>query len=251
MNTTSSGTSTPRQADDPAFLTTRWSMVLSAGGERTPEAERALESLCQAYWFPLFAHVRRSGRTAADAEDLTQAFFEKLLEKRWLADADRERGRFRSFLLGSLKHFLANEWDKAHAAKRGGRHRIIALDAETAEHRLQMEPADDASPDKAFDRRWALAVLDAVLVRLRGEFAASGKAEMFDHLKGTLEVGGTDVPYAQLAAGLGMTPGAVRVAAHRLRRRYRELLRDEIAQTVAAGEDVADELRHLIAAISG
>jgi RNA polymerase sigma-70 factor (ECF subfamily) len=250
MNTSSSATGTPRQADDPAFLTTRWSMVVRAGDAGSPEAARALESLCQAYWYPLFAYVRRTGRAVADAEDLTQAFFEKLLEKGWLADADRERGRFRSFLLGSLKHFLANEWDKSHAVKRGGRHRIIPLDAETAERRLTMEPADTSPPDKAFDRRWALALLEVVLVRLRDEFAGAGKLDLFERLKGTLE-SGRDVSYPQLAGELGMSEGALRVAAHRMRRRYRELLRNEIAQTVAAGEDVDDELRYLIGALSG
>lgn len=249
MNKSSSwGVSRP--AADAAFLTTRWSMVLTAGDDQSPEAARALEALCQAYWYPLFAYVRRTGRPAADAEDLTQGFFEKLLEKGWLADADRERGRFRSFLLGSIKHFLANEWDKAHARKRGGRHQIVSLDAQTAEARLTQEPVDEASPDRAFDRRWALALLETVLNRLREEYDGAGKGGLFEHLKGTLEVGRPEVPYPELADKLKMNEGAIRVAAHRFRRRYRELLRQEIAHTVASEREIDDELRQLLDALS-
>jgi RNA polymerase sigma factor (sigma-70 family) len=235
----------------PAFVTTRWSVVLSAGGEESPEATHALEHLCQAYWFPLYAHVRRLGNQPADAEDLTQAFFEKLLEKDWLASVDRERGRFRNFLLSSLKHFLANEWDKARAQKRGGHVTIVPLDAPAGETRLQQEPSTAAAPDREFDRRWALAVLEAVLSRLENEYRDAGKSKLFDQLKVTIGGDRSEIHYADLSRDLGMSEGSVRVAAHRLRQRYRELLRAEIAQTVATEAEVEDELRYLFAALSG
>lgn len=226
-------------------------MVLSAGQHQSPEAARALETLCGAYWYPLFAYVRRTGRQVADAEDLTQAFFERLLEKDWLAEANRERGRFRSFLLGSLKHFLANEWDKGQARKRGGGCLVISLDAQTADRRLQMEPADAATPETAFDRRWALALLGVVLDRLGKEYAQGGKAALFEALKGSLEADRSEVSYVRLAEELALSEGAVRVAVHRLRRRYRELLREEIAQTVSSPHEVDEEWRHLLQALSG
>jgi len=242
-------TATP--AASPAFVTTRWSVVLSAGGEESPEAARALEHLCRAYWFPLYAHVRRLGNQPADAEDLTQAFFAKLLEKDWLASANRERGRFRTFLLGAFKHFLANEWDKARAQKRGGRVQIIPLDAPAGETRLRHEPATSTTPDREFDRRWALAVLETVLSRLENEYRESGKSKLFDQLKVTIGGDRSEIHYAELGRLLSMSEGSVRVAAHRLRQRYRELLRAEIAQTVATEQEVEDELRYLFAALSG
>lgn len=241
--------SPPRSAA-PVFVTTRWSVVLSAQAGDSPEAARALEQLCGAYWFPLYAHVRRLGHSPADAEDLTQAFFARLLANDGFGVADRERGRFRSFLLGSFKHFLANEWDKARAQKRGGHLQIIPLDTPAGEDRLQLEPATVTSPDREFDRRWALALLDTVLTRLEAEHAEQGKARLFTGLKGTLAGGRGDVPMAQLARELGLSEGAARVAAHRFRARYRELLRAEIAQTVATPAEVEDELRHLFAALA-
>lgn len=240
----------PTPPPSPVFVTTRWSVVVSAQGKDSPEAARALEHLCQAYWYPLYAHVRRLGHGPADAEDLTQAFFAKLLEKGWLAVADRDRGRFRSFLLGSLKHFLANEWDRARAEKRGGRVQIISLDAPVGEDRLRQEPATATTPEREFDRRWALALLDTVLGRLEREYAEQGKAALFQQLKGTLGGDRADRAHAQPARALAMSEGAVRVAAHRLRRRYRELLRLEIAQTVATANQVEDELRQLFAALA-
>lgn len=242
---------TQRLPESPVFVTTRWSVVLSAKVKDSPEAVRALEQLCREYWYPLYAHIRRLGRSPADAEDLTQSFFARLLEKDWLAVADRERGRFRSFLLSSLKHFLANEWDKARAQKRGGHVQIVPLDAPAGEKRLQFEPAAGNAPDLEFDRRWALTLLDTVLARLEREYIANGKARLFDRLKGTLGDERSGIPYPRLATELAMSEGAVRVAAHRLRQRYRELLRDEIAQTVATTAEVEDELRHLFAALSG
>jgi len=233
------------------FATTHWSVVLSAGERESPESARALETLCRGYWYPLYVYVRRTGRSPQDAEDLTQAFFERLLEKEWLTAADRSRGRFRSFLLSSLKHFLANEWDKASARKRGGHVRILSLDAKAAETRFHHEPADTATPDKQFDRRWALTLLDTVLKRLQQEYTDDGKAGLFEHLKGTLGGKRSTVPYAKLGEMLQMSEGAVKVAVHRLHQRYRVILRAEIAQTVAVGGDVEDELRHLFAALSG
>jgi len=238
-------------AANPAFVTTRWSVVLSAGENDSPDAVRALEHLCRAYWFPLYAHVRRLGNQPADAEDLTQAFFEKLLEKKWLASADRERGRFRTFLLSSLKHFLANEWDKARAQKRGGHVTIVPLDAPAGETRFQHEPSTTATPDREFDRRWALAVLETVLARLEKEYCDGGKSKLFDQLKVTIGGDRSEIHYAGLGRDLSMSEGSVRVAAHRLRQRYRELLRSEIAQTVATAEEVEDELRYLFAALAG
>jgi RNA polymerase sigma-70 factor (ECF subfamily) len=224
---------------------------VSAQRKDSPETTQALEQLCRAYWYPLYAHVRRAGHSPADAEDLTQAFFARLIAKDWLAVADRERGRFRSFLLGSLKHFLANEWDKARAGKRGGRVQIISLDAPTGENRLQHEPVAPGSPDQEFDRRWALALLDAVLARLAAEHHAAGKAAQFERLKPALGGDRSAVDYRQLSRELTMSEGAARVAVHRLRQRYRELLRDEIAQTLAREDEVEEELRHLFSALSG
>ncbi len=241
----------PTPAASPAFVTTRWSAVLSAGEQDSPEAARALEQLCRSYWFPLYAHVRRLGNQPADAEDLTQAFFAKLLEKDWLAAADRERGRFRTFLLSSLKHFLSNEWDKARAQKRGGHVTIVPLDAPAGETRLQHEPSTPAMPDREFDRRWALALLDTVLGRLEREHAENGKSRLFESLKVTIGGDRSGIHYAELGRALGMSEGSVRVAVHRLRQRYRELLRAEIAQTVSTEQEVDDELRYLFAALSG
>jgi RNA polymerase sigma-70 factor (ECF subfamily) len=233
------------------FATTRWSVVVTAGHADTTRAHAALEDLCGAYWYPLYAFVRRQGHNAHDAEDLTQAFFAQLLEKNWIASADRERGRFRSFLLISLKHFLANEWNRAQAQKRGGRIRIVPLKAGDAESRYQREPSDTATPDKAFDRQWALALLDRVLAALREELAAQGKERQFNLLKSCLAGSRESQPYARLAVELGTTEGAVKVTVHRMRQRYRELLRAEIAETVADPAEVDEEMRALFAALAG
>lgn len=240
----------PRAAS-PVFVTTRWSVVRSARSMDSPEAARALEQLCGTYWFPLYAHVRRLGHGPDDAADLTQAFFARLLEKDGLSSADRERGQFRSFLLGALKHFLTNEWDRAKAKKRGGHLQIVPLDPPAGEERLQLEPATQTTPDREFDRRWALALLDTVLALLAQEYSAAGKEGLFTVLKETLGASRSEVSQRELAKALGMSEGAVRVASHRLRRRYRELLREEIAQTVTTPADVEDELRHLFAALAG
>jgi RNA polymerase sigma factor (sigma-70 family) len=219
-------------------------------GTDSPQAHQALETLCRNYWYPLYAYVRRQGHSAHDAQDLTQAFFARLLEKNYLADVQREKGRFRSFLLASLKHFLANEWDREQALKRGGGKRLIALDEDSAESRYKLEPKDEVSADKIYERRWALTLLDQVLAKLRGEFERDGKLEQFETLKQYLSAGRTSVSYAQAADKLGMNEGAIKVAVHRLRKRYRELLRAEIAQTVATASEVEAEIRYLFAALS-
>jgi RNA polymerase sigma-70 factor (ECF subfamily) len=215
--------------------------VLTAGGAESPQAGRALEELCRAYWYPLYAYVRRRGYETHEAEDLTQEFFARLLAKNYLADVDREKGKFRSFLLASLKHFLANEWDKARAQKRGGDQMLVSLDAET---RYQREPVDEASADKLLDRAWAVALLDLVLVRLEAE----SDSKHFAALKSFLTASKDAIPYAEVADKLGTSEGAVKVAVHRLRKRYRVLLREEIAHTVATPADVDEEIRHLFAA---
>jgi len=233
------------------FTPTHWSVVLAAAGRAdSTHARDALEKLCRNYWLPIYAFVRRQGRSPHDAQDLTQEFFARLLEKNFLAGVRREKGRFRSFLLVSLKHFLANEWDKTAAQKRGGGRVPISIDAALAESSFDLEPADVLTADKIFDRRWALALLEQVLRRLREEYTRDGKEKQFEQLKPTLTEASRSVPYAEIAARLGTSEGAVKVAVHRLRQRYRELLRAEIADTVAGAEDVDDEIRSLFAALA-
>jgi len=225
------------------FAATRWTVVLAAAQQTSHESRRALEELCRIYWYPLYVYVRRSGYEEHTAEDLTQEFFAKLLAKKTLAGVDPTKGKFRSFLVASLKHFLANEWDKARAQKRGGDRTIVSLDAET---RYRTEPADGLTADKLLDRRWALALLDQVLGRLQAE----SEPQQFALLKPVLTAGAETILYAEVAGRLGMTEGAVKVAVHRLRKRYRVLLREEIAHTVASSAEVDEELRHLFAAFS-
>ncbi|KAF0175240.1 MAG: DNA-directed RNA polymerase subunit sigma24 [Limisphaerales bacterium] len=233
------------------FVTTRWTVVLAAGRKSSPHSDRALGELCQTYWYPLYAYVRRRGHAKEDAEDLVQAFFARFLEKNYLDGLSAERGRFRAFLLASLKHFLANEWDKAQRQKRGGGSEHLSLDWQSADGRFHLEPADATSPDVAFDREWALALLGRVIARLQAECAAEGKADLFTHTKGFLTASAAAIPFAGAGARLGMEEGAVRVAVHRLRKRYRTLLRDEIAQTLADPAQVEEELRSLQAALAG
>ena len=233
------------------FVTTHWSVVLSAGRSDSTRAQAALASLCETYWYPLYAYVRRRGYGPEDAQDLTQEFFARLLRQHWLAQADRTRGRFRTFLLAALSHFLANEWDKARAQKRGGAVQIVPLQLDTAETRYGLEPADLLTPEQCYERRWALALLDRVLNRLRDENAAAEKAEAFDALKPCLLGDRQNQPYAFLANKLGTTEGAVKAAVHRLRQRYRQLLRDEIAHTVATPAEVEEEMRYLISVLAG
>jgi RNA polymerase sigma factor (sigma-70 family) len=223
---------------------------MTAGTTDSPAAKQALETLCTTYWYPLYAYVRRQGHGPHDAQDLTQAFFERLLERNFLAQVQREKGRFRSFLLASLKHFLANEWDRERALKRGGGRKLIALDDDSAEGRYKLEPKDDLSADRIYERRWALTLLDKVLGNLRAEYENAGKAEVFEILKEYLSARRTSVSYAHAAQKLGMNEGAVKVAVHRLRKRYRELLRAEIAHTVATASEIEAEIRYLFAVLS-
>ncbi len=226
------------------FVPTHWTVILAAKGDTT-HAQVALEKLCQTYWPPIYAFVRRQGKTPHDAQDLTQEFFARLLEKNYLANVERAKGKFRSFLLASLKHFLANEWDKANTLKRGGGRSIISIDEKTAETRCGVELPDNVSADKIFERRWATALLDSTLARLRDEYVADGKKTIFEELKGTLAGERSAIPYSQIALKLSTTEGNIKVAVHRVRTRYRELLRQEIAQTVASPNDVEEELRNL------
>ena len=236
---------------DATFVTTHWSVVLAARRSDTTRAQAALARLCQGYWYPLYAYVRRRGYSAPDAQDLTQEFFARLLGQNWLAQADRERCRFRTFLLAALNHFLANEWDKGQTQKRGGGVQIVPLQLDSAETRYGQEPADPLTPEQCFDRRWALALLEEVLKRLHQEHVAAGTGKMFDALKPCLVGDRQAQPYAALGAELGMSEGAVKVAVHRLRQRYRQLLREEIANTVATPEEVTEEMHHLFAVLAG
>lgn len=224
--------------------------MLAAGRSDSTHARSALETLCRTYWQPIYAFVRRQGHSPHDAQDLTQEFFARLLESQSLADVDRTKGRFRSFLLASLKHFLANEWDKAHAQKRGGGRVLIPIDAQSAETSCGVDPADQTTADKIFDRRWALAVLDHALRRLREEHIREGKETLFEQLKVTLTEASRSVRYTEIAARLDMSEGAVKVAVHRLRQRYRELVRAEIADTVATASEVEEEIRALFSALA-
>ena len=232
------------------FLTTRWSVVLAAGKPEAPAARQALSDLCQIYWYPLYAYVRRRGYNLEDAQDLTQSFFARLLERNTVGSADPERGRFRAFLLASLKNFLSNEWDRNTAQKRGGGKSHISLDFRLADQRFASEPADPRTPERAFERAWALSVLERVLARIGEDFRTRGRWELFEALKPTLTAGEDGTPYGQIARNLGMSEGSIKVAAHRLRGTFRDALREEIGQTVAHPEDLEDELSHLIAALA-
>lgn len=246
--TTPTGSDAPRQ---PVFVTTHWSLVLSARDKNSPQSADALEKLCRTYWYPLYAYVRRTGQSKENAEDLTQAFFARLLEKNFLNAAEPERGRFRSFLLVALKRFLANEWDRVRAQKRGGGQTHVPLDTELAERKFQAEiTAGEISPDRLYDRRWALTLLEQTMARLRAEFEHAGKIGEFERLKSFLTADKREIPCPAVAVELGMSESALRVAVHRLRKRYRELFREEIGHTLAEGEDIDTELRYLLAVLS-
>ena len=235
---------------NPVFATTHWSVVLAAGDTAAPGSQAALASLCQTYWYPLYAHVRRRGHGAEDACDLTQGFFAELLTRNAVELADPQRGRFRTFLLAALDHFLHHVHRDAHALKRGGGIEIISMDAQDAEQRFALEPADPRSPDREFDRHWALATLERARSRLRHEFSLAGKTELFDVLRPHLQGDAEGPAYAQIAAQLNMTVVTVKVTVHRLRRRYGELLREEVAHTLANPADAEAEIRHLMEALS-
>lgn len=233
-----------------AFHTTRWSVVLAAQGRSSRDEFASLEALCGQYWPPLYAYVRHRGHSAHDAQDLTQAFFARLLEKEWLTAADQERGRFRTFLLVALKHFLSNERDRAQAQKRGGGMDLISLDADEAEGLYAGRDLATLPAESLFERRWALTLLETVMQRLRAEYEAMGKLAEHELLKPSLTAERGEIPYDEWAATLGMEPASVRSSVHRLRKRFREMFREEIASTVADPADVDDEMRAVIAALS-
>ena len=230
------------------FPTTRWTLVVAAGDPRRKEARSALVSLCESYWYPLYAYVRRRGYPPEHAQDLTQEFFMRLLEGRYLDRADPENGRFRAFILTSLKFFLGDEGDRERAQKRGGG-AVLPLELSSGEERYRREPAHDETPERIFERRWALSVLDRVVEKLRDEFVQHGRSEHFERLKIFL-LGQSDARYAELARQMNTSEGALKVAIHRLRKRYREIFRQEIADTVADPAEVESELRYLAAALS-
>jgi DNA-directed RNA polymerase specialized sigma24 family protein len=232
------------------FATTHWSVVLQAGSGESPHAAAALEHLCRAYWYPLYAYVRRRGYGPEDAQDLTQEFFARLLARNDLAAVDRKRGRFRSYLLGALNHFLADDWDRRHRLKRGGQTWPVPFDAASGEGHYALEPIDERSPDRLFERRWALALLDLVWRQLQREHQAGGKERLFARLSVFLPGEAEGEGYRQAAEELQMTEGATRVAVHRLRQRYGELFRQAVADTVEDPAEIPDEMRHLVEVLS-
>jgi len=234
------------------FAPTRWSRVIAARGKETTDARAALSELCRDYWRPLYVFIRRQGRAPHDAEDLTQGFFADLLGREALTKADQAKGRFRTFLLAALKNFLCNEWDRSQAQKRGGGAQLISINSEDAEAMLNKDKAlaDARSPDRLFDRQWALLMLERVLESLRRDYEATHKGPLFEALMPILTGGAGESAYAEIGADLGMSEGAVKVAAHRLRTRYRDALRAEIAQTVSSPEEVDTEWRELMAALA-
>jgi len=233
-----------------AFATTHWSVVVAAGRSDTPRARDALSRLCHSYWYPLYSFARRRGHSAEDAQDLTQEFLARLLEKNWIGDANQAKGRFRTFLLTAMKHFLSDEWDKANAQKRGGGITSQSLQLNDAESRYSLQQADNETPERLFEVRWALALLEQVLNALRAEYKKEGKAELFSALHPCLVGERTSQPYAELAKTLGTSESMVKSAVHRLRQRYRLLLREEIANTVASADEVDEEMRYLFSILS-
>jgi RNA polymerase sigma factor (sigma-70 family) len=247
QHTTSEGSAERSSFAAARFGHTHWSVVLSAAGRQNPgQAAQSLEKLCGVYWRPLYAYIRRQGESPHDAQDLTQAFFLRLLEKDYLNSADQSKGRFRSFLLAALKHFLSNERDRARAQKRGGGQSPLPLDFSDEETHLNIQLADNLSPELLFERRWATALLEQGLARLRKDYERQGKESFFEQLKTTLTEGRGSTAYSALAGTLNISEAAVKMAVHRLRQRYRECIRAEIAQTVATDREIEDELRHVM-----
>jgi RNA polymerase sigma-70 factor (ECF subfamily) len=238
-----------QQAD--GFASTRWSLVLQARGDRaSPEVQEALSRLCSAYWYPLYAFIRRRGHGADDAEDLTQEFLANLLQRKALSTADRGRGRFRTFLLACCQHFLSNQRDRERAHKRGGGRPILSLDFSAAAERYRAEPAHSETPERLFDRRWAMIVLEHALEQVEKEYEAAGKGPLFDSLKAALVGSPAALPYARIGAELQMSEDAVRKAAQRLRARFRIALRAHVADTVGDKASVDDEIRDLFVALA-
>jgi RNA polymerase sigma factor (sigma-70 family) len=234
----------------PRFATTHWSVVLAAGKSSSTNQKQALETLCQSYWFPLYAFLRRRGYDNHQAEDFTQAFFAHILEKHSLRTADPKYGKFRSFLLIRIKGFLSDERDRAQAQKRGGGRKILSLSFQNAEGQYALEPADQLSPEMLFEKSWALTVLERTMDQLEADMAKKNKQKLFGHLKVYLTTEKDVIPYQDTATELDMTEGAIRVAVHRLRRQYRRLLRDEIAQTVGDKDKIDEEMECLFAALA-
>lgn len=230
------------------FATTRWSLIASIRNTPSMESRDALASLCEAYWYPLYAYVRRKGYQAAEAQDLTQAFFAELLEKERFQVADPTRGRFRSFLLAALNNFIKNNWRNANTQKRGGGATVLSIDVEAGETRYQHEPFHELTAERIFDRRWAMTLLDQTMTRLSNEYSSSDKAELFEQLKGHLGQGAA-TPYREVAERLGMSETAVKVAAYRMRKRCSKILREEISHTVNDPGSVDAELQQLFAAV--
>jgi RNA polymerase sigma-70 factor (ECF subfamily) len=233
-----------------AFKTTRWTVVQAAAANPTADSRQALATLCQTYWRPVYAFIRRKGYDRDQAQDLTQGFFALLLEKNYLISADRQRGKFRSFLLTTVKHFLANEWEREHAKKRGGAEPPISIDLIKAESWYVSAAVEETTPEKLFERRWALSLLEHVLARLRAEFAAAGKTDRFESLSLFLNQDADEARYEELAGTLGLSAGALRMIVHRMRRKYRQFLREEIAQTVSTPEETDEEIRFLMSTLS-
>lgn len=233
------------------FATTHWSMVVSAGRESSPDSRKALAALCETYWYPLYVYVRRRVSDVHRAQDLTQEFFSTLLEKEYLKTADREKGRFRSFLLTAFKRFLSKQREKENAQKRGGGTKLLSIDFEQGEERYKLEPSHDWTPERIYERRWALSLLELVLQRLEEEYAGRGRDALFGKLKAFL-TGQSGAPlYGELSEELSMSESAIKVAVHRLRRRYRELLKEEIANTVSDPGEVDGELELLLECLGG
>jgi RNA polymerase sigma factor (sigma-70 family) len=246
MSSADEGQPEPALRAGAQFATTQWSVVLNAGRSDLPEAREALEKLCRTYWYPLYLYVRRQGHSPEDAEDLTQGFFARLIGRRDLEVVRRERGRFRSYLLVCLKHFLVNEWKSGQRLKRGGGQTFLTIDHLAAEDRYADEPGHNETPEKAFERGWAATILEQVLRRLQAEYSQSGRAEQFELLRAFLLGEPDRASHGEIAHRLGTTEGTIKQALHRLRKRYREALREEIAQTVATPGDIEEELRHLV-----
>jgi len=233
------------------FTTTHWSAVLASAQDDSPQSAAALEQLCRTYWYPLYAFVRRQGSSPHDAEDLLQSFFARFLEKNYLNHVDRSKGRFRSFLLATLKHFLAGEWDKARTAKRGGQIQFLSLDSGAAESRYWEEPASTLTPEKLYEQRWACVMLEQVMQRLKQDGAEAGKVHFFEALKPFLVGESHAGSYAELAVKFGVSEAALKMKVQRMQHRYQRLLREEIAQTVASPEEVEDEIRYLFRVLGG
>ena len=247
MSTSANASQHPSEA---WFVPTHWSVVLSAKDRASPQSEAALEKLCGAYWCPLYAYVRRQGRSPHDAQDLTQEFLSRLVHKDYLDAVQQERGRFRTFLLMAFKRFLSDAWDKVRAQKRGGGIRNLSLDVAAAEEKYRVEAVDEVTPETIYERHWALTLLERTMSRLRQEYVAAGKSGVFDELKVFLTEAKGTISHADVARRMGLNEGTVRVSVHRLRKRFRELFREEIAHTVCNPEEIEGEVRYLMAALS-